>query len=185
VYTPQREPRPIGGTSSRFDQPGEPAKLTPGERVILEPVKRLVGFIETCLALRPPDVAGAENALRLIEKLTTFAAPSGPDLSREALEKGRDFLTKLSTPEYANQILLKAGDYRRGRPVKQRYCAAQALEASQRNPRPKRRELAQKFCCCGKASHDERCSERLRRDMLRLKALIRRILDEYPASHTS
>jgi hypothetical protein len=81
----------------------------------------------------------------------------------------------------AEKAFLAAGEHPKGRPVVRRHVAAKALEAKLANPRLKRRELAQKFCPCGKKNHTEECAERLRRDMQRLNVLIRQILRDYPA----
>ena len=150
----------------------------------MEAVNRLTGAVCLSSEERPitaETVGRVQRAVRLLGELLTYAAPAGPDLPREELEAGRDALAKLQSPEYAEQIFLGAGEHRRGRPVKRRQVAAMALEAKQRNPNLPRLELAQQFCPCGKARHDSDCVERLRRDIQRLNALIRRILRDYPA----
>jgi len=169
---------------SQSDPPSDPAKLGTGERVLLEPTRRVCACITASVTQRPitPEaLKRAEQAIRRLRELFTFGIPAGPDLPREELEAGRDALAKLQSPAYAYKIFLAAGEHRRGRPVKRRHVAAKALEAKQQNPRLTRFELAQQFCPCGKARHNTQCVERLRRDMQRLSALIRRILGDYPA----
>jgi hypothetical protein len=158
------------------------AKLKPGESVVLEPAKRLLRAIALReRPIRAETVARVQQAIRLLRQLFTYAASAGPDLPRRELEAGMVALTKFQSWEDAEKAFLSAGEHRRGRPVKRRHVAAIALEEKQRSPRLKRIELAQKFCPCDKAHHNAKCAERLRRDIQRLKALIRRILRDYPA----
>jgi len=171
-------------TASKSDRPSGQVKLKAGERVLSEPARRLCACITASITERPIQPEGlkrAEQAIQLLRKLFTFATPAGPELPREALEAGRGALANLQTPEYAEDIFLKAGEYRRGRPAKRRHVAAAALEAKQDNPSLKRLQLAQQFCPCGKPRHNAACAERLRRDMQRLNELIRCILRDYPA----
>jgi hypothetical protein len=152
----------------------------------MEPVERLrasilAGLMERPIPIQPETIERLRQAMRLLGALLTFATPAGPELSRESLEVGRDVVARLQSPEIAQKIFEIAGEHQRGRPVTRRHVAAAALEAKQQNSSLTRLELAQKFCPCGKARHNAECAERLRRDMQRLNALIRRILRDYPA----
>ena len=134
------------------------------------------------LAQRPitaETVQRAQQGTQLLQELLTYAVP--PRLSRKELEAGRYAFAKFQSSEYAEEIFVKAGEHRRGRPVKHRQVAPIALEAKQRHPGLSRLQLAQQFCPCGKTRHNAECAERLKRDILRLHALIRHILREYPA----
>jgi hypothetical protein len=120
--------------------------------------------------------------LRLAQALLTFAEPRGSELAREELEAGARKLVALFGPKEAQLALLAAGDDARGRPVVRRHVAAAALEAKQNGPPLSRLELAQRFCPCSKPKHDEDCADRLRRDILRLQALIKKIRANYPVA---
>ena len=141
----------------------------------------MAALMERPIPIQPETLERLRQAVRLLDQLHTFALPAGPELPRESLEAGRDAIARLQSPEIAQEIFEIAGEHRRGRPVTRRHVAAAALEAKQQNPSLTRLELAQKFCPCGKARHNAECAERLRRDMQRLNALIRRILRDYPA----
>jgi hypothetical protein len=169
-------------------QPNASRELRPGESVLLQPMERLCQFIahfsERVTERRTvtaEEARQAENAMRLLRKLLSFALPPGPELTREELQAGYTKLARLVPPQEAQQAYYSAGDYRRGRPGVRRHVAAVALEVNRDNPRMTRLELAKKLCACGKAHHGQKCAERLRRDILRLKALLREILSNYPA----
>lgn len=160
----------------------------PAYRHLLEPSRRLCQYIAHILArIRETRLATHEElsqlkqAARLLRELVSFAVLPGPMLSRENLEAGLKRLGQLVSPQEVQQAYYAAGDFGKGRPVVRRYIAAAALEAKRADPRLTRSELARKFCPCGKARHDQKCRERLRRDLQRLSALIRQILDNYPA----
>jgi hypothetical protein len=158
--------------------------LNPGESVLLEPIRRIRQYAAARLAegpITPEAVSRIEEAVRRLRTLLTYAVAPGPDLARQVLEAGRDALARSESPEVAERAFLAAGEHPKGRPVARRHVAAKALEAKLANPRLKRRELAQQFCPCGNGRHTQTCAERLRRDVKRLKALIRRILADYPA----
>ncbi len=166
----------------------ESRKAPPGQSVLLEPIERLCRFV-TCatgeiaqkLAATEVELSQIATAIRLLRELTTFAAPPGPELPRRELEAGVAALAKFVTPEEAKRAYYVAGEYGRGRPIVRRHVVAAALEMKENNPHLSRVELAQRFCPCGKTTHDSKCAQRLRRDIQRLKALIRKILAEYPA----
>jgi hypothetical protein len=158
--------------------------LNAGMSVLLEPTRRVCQYAAARLAERPitPEaVSRIEKASRLLRMLLTYGVAPGPDLPREVLEAGRNELARRETPEVAGKAFYAAGEHPQGRPVLRRHVAAPALEAKLANPRLKRRELAERFCPCGKAPHTAVCAERLRRDMQRLNALVRQILRDYPA----
>jgi hypothetical protein len=123
--------------------------------------------------------------LRKWEELTSFGVPPGPEQSKVALQRGATALYSLykevfsaqEAARLANAAYYKASEAHRGRQPKRRYVAAAALEAKQRNPKLTRLELARMFCPCNKQRHGRQCAERVRRDILRLKALIRSIED--------
>lgn len=156
-------------------------KLVRGESVLLEPVNRLLAAIPGGQQrITPHTIEQAQQAMRLLEELHTYTPSADPHMTRKELEAGRKLLGKIVSSREAEEAFLRAGEHPQGRPIKRRYVAAVALEEKQRSPSLKRIELAQKFCPCDKAHHNAKCAERLRRDIQRLKALIRRILCEYP-----
>ncbi len=158
-----------------------------GQSIILEPILRLCRYINNINTrivknhvATLEDCAGLKEAMRLIGQLRTFAVPPGPDLPRQELKAGVEFLREFAKPEEAEKAYYDAGSYPRGRPVIRRHVAAAALEAKRADPGLKRREIVDKLCPCG-GEHDRKCAERLRRDMLRLANLSKEILAKYPS----
>jgi hypothetical protein len=154
-----------------------------GESVILPPVELLAQTINVVLEQViektrahkgvSEELHLLQGAVRWIEQLLSFAGPPGSKLTRKELIAGISELLKLVPRAEAMATYYTAGEARRGRQVERRYVAAAALEAKRKNPKLTRRELAEMFCPCSKQNHDSVCVERLRRDILRLKALVR------------
>ena len=162
--------------------------LKPAESILMEPVARLCRFSERiAVRVREGREITVEEAKLLakvprhIQELFTYLTPRGPQIPREWLESGREALALLVGTQSAEQAYYAAGEDSRGRPVMRRHVAAFALEAKERNPQWKRSELTRRFCPCGKSHHNSECVERLRRDIQRLKALVKEILSAYPA----
>lgn len=60
----------------------------------------------------------------------------------------------------------------RGRPVRNRFLAIEALETKLLCPRLTWRQIVPRLCLCGRPEHDEDCQQALRRDVRRLRALL-------------
>src|SRR5215469_11575941 len=81
------------------------------------------------------------------------------------------------------RLLVEISKGWRGRPVVRRHSAAVALAWRGTDSTRTWRQAAERFCVCGKSSHGSVCAGRLKRDALRLKALIRDIEKLPEASH--
>lgn len=167
----------------RASTPPDTETLSAGESVLLEPTRRVCQYVARLAeqSITPDTVSRMGNAVRALRTLLTYGVAPGPDLPREALEAGRNELANRESPEIAEKAFYGAGEYSQGHPVTRRHVTAKALEAKLANPRLTRVDLARQFCPCGKTHHNHDCAERLRRNLKRLKALIRRILADYPA----
>jgi len=183
VAVPQKLAEPIKN---------KPTSLRPGESVVTAPVKLLCKTMMQILERmrdknwKRPDIdedllklSSVAQGLNLIPKLVSFHAVPGPLLSREELEAGAILLARLLPELSAEEVQRRAytaEDCGRGRPVERRYVAAAALEAQWNNPKLTRLELAKMFCPCRKRQHDRDCAKRLRRDVLRLKKLLKDLI---------
>lgn len=109
---------------------------------------------------------------KLLCELLSFALPPGRLKFEQIEDSIRESYRGL--PERIQKwALFEATKGRRGRPVVRRHTAALALAWREKNGVRTWREAAERFCACGKSSHDSSCVSRTKRDALRLKALLR------------
>jgi hypothetical protein len=148
------------------------------------------------LTKRAAEVKSASEANMLFDEFTVLFQEA-----REILnwifphqQKSFDFiLTTAKIMKYADfpedmiKSVMKRLEHKpRGRPVTKRQIAIKALEKQMLEPerRWSYRQLAQKFCKCGKDKHDSSCAQALRQSMLQLRKILAKYAPHLPVNNS-
>ena len=111
------------------------------------------------------------KAIQNVLELFRWLDPSDGVLTKQ---KVTVFTDGLSHESYAD--LIQHCDTRAtpGRPIEHRDLAIRALELKSADRPPTWAEIAQKLCPCGKTQHDDTCAKNIRRNVNRLKLVLKK-----------
>jgi len=113
-------------------------------------------------------------------KLVRWIHPLDPLSAEQALESAYQMLQQ-GMKDQAQRLLKRVGKRPgRGRPVVRRELAIRALELKSSDRTATWRAVAARLCPCGKRTH-KGCGERIRLDVIRLKAILRKYSIQIPS----
>ncbi len=114
-------------------------------------------------------------AKELAELASWFCPPAKPRPDLETIEIANRAAQAGWSASEALDLAKKSQNRPRGRPITKRLVAVHCYELHLTNPQKwSWMRLAQKYCDCGAAQHEEKCSGRIQRQVRHLKLLLRK-----------